>query len=302
MVDMAANLLSSECEEIQTRRSRGRRRPRITGPVSVLFILPQAIRSLCVSSSVLRKSSASQLRMFNFGKDGGDGSKSCTYVVDGGELSTILGKERSIPAAQVRATVGLTTEDGRRVVGVGNPSPTAAGGGTVELRGGIFLPADSTASVPDGMSDDDALSTAVASVAVHAMAFGDCMGTREGEDAGMRPEAIKRSVVMGGDSYACFVAQALGALGVQVTRVSTMGGNSDMEGVELIPPAVGELEVDFSSYVGKFDLLVDTIGDERTIEARGSENPLEIRQCRLFSDLKVSSSRNFEKSSIARDT
>jgi len=71
----------------------------------------------------------------------------------------------------------------------------------VELRpGGIFLPAGATARVPDGMSDDDALSTAVASVAVHAMAFGVGGGTEE-EDLGEAvPAAIKRGVVMGGDS------------------------------------------------------------------------------------------------------
>lgn len=227
--------------------------------------------------------------MLNFDRSSGDGAKTCTYVVDGGELGTILGGDGSgsdmgAPVARLCATVGRTSDDGRRVVGIGHPLPAAAGSpgvGTVELRpGGIFLPAGATARVPDGMSDDDALSTAVASVAVHAMAFGVGGGTEE-EDLGEAvPAAIKRGVVMGGDRYACFVAQALGALGVEVTRVSTLGGGSDIKGVEVIPPAVGELGLDFSSHVGRFDLLVDTLGDERTIEARGSDDPFGVEAVR----------------------
>jgi len=215
--------------------------------------------------------------------------KSGTYVVDGGELRSILGSEmipdgnteNNMVAACIYGIVGRLMGDGTRVVGIGPPTISPSDS-TVELSpGGVHFPSHAIAYIPDKISDDDALSTAFASVAVHRMAHGDSIQEKE-------VGGVPKGIVMGGDGYASFVSDALGCLGVKVTQVSTTKKKGGGSAVDLLPPAVGELEVDFSSYVGSFDFLVDTISDERNNDVGDAENPFEdVKRLQVFDSESV---------------
>lgn len=66
---------------------------------------------------------------------------------------------------------------------------------------------------------------------------------------------------MGGSDYACFCARALAALGAHVHVVST--GNPNLPSpIATMTPATGADDVGFSTVLGTFDVLLDTLSDE----------------------------------------
>lgn len=71
---------------------------------------------------------------------------------------------------------------------------------------------------------------------------------------------------MGGGDYAAFLAAAHAELGRDVALVSAQPKwalpRNLPSNVEVISPSVGKMKLPFSSYVGSFGALVDTIGDE----------------------------------------
>lgn len=70
---------------------------------------------------------------------------------------------------------------------------------------------------------------------------------------------------MGGSDYASFAAHALDTLGAQVVQVAT-GSIPAPGNIEIMSPAVGELELGFCAVVGEFHALLDTISDESKLE------------------------------------
>jgi len=75
------------------------------------------------------------------------------------------------------------------------------------------------------------------------------------------PNMLQQVVVVGGSDYASFAAEALAALGAKVVQVST-GMPKTRGNVELMSPAVGELDLGFADVVGEFDALLDCMTDE----------------------------------------
>lgn len=71
--------------------------------------------------------------------------------------------------------------------------------------------------------------------------------------------------MVGGSEYASFAAQALDALGANVMQVAT--SSPPRKGrIEVMGPAVGELELGFAAVVGEFDALLDCMSDEARLE------------------------------------
>jgi len=156
----------------------------------------------------------------------------------------------------------------RRVVGLQKTNPTKE----IIKPGDIVEVYEHTiATIPDGISDGDAMSTAAASVVgVHcAIPKVEKVGGGSDDDVFYSGKAI----VMGGNDYSNFLADGLATLGIDVSLVSTGGINARNKQVNVMKPAVGEDELGFSTAVGQFDSLIDTIGNERKGISITSENP-----------------------------
>mmetsp|Transcript_26388 Transcript_26388/g.61813 ORF Transcript_26388/g.61813 Transcript_26388/m.61813 type:complete len:610 (+) Transcript_26388:218-2047(+) len=126
---------------------------------------------------------------------------------------------------------------------------------------------DSVAVIPNKVSDADAISTYIASIsAVHcALPRLENIGGA-GEDSSTTISGGK-VVVLGSGELACFSAEGLASLGMEVYLVNSKGNAKVRKNVgklNIIKPAVGDTELGFASYLGEFDSLVDTIGNERT--------------------------------------
>jgi len=88
----------------------------------------------------------------------------------------------------------------------------------------------------------------------------------------------EKVVVIGGSEHACFVARGLAAMGFKTVYLITTGKDSidtttlknDINNrIEVLGPSSlttsgEEMEIGFSTYIGTFDCMVDTIHDERT--------------------------------------
>jgi hypothetical protein len=87
----------------------------------------------------------------------------------------------------------------------------------VQVDENVYIQKDSMVTIPKGISDHDAISTACAAL---AGVYCSIMPI----DAAMNVsymETQKKAVVLGGGDYACFIAKALDCLGVKVTIVTT---------------------------------------------------------------------------------
>lgn len=152
--------------------------------------------------------------------------------------------------------VGETTEESRlrRVVGIESESG-------IRLDANTFLDLDSVAEIPDRISDENAISTAIASLALH------CSLPRVDGVGGSDISIISgKAVVLGGSDYARFVAKGMSLLGVDVTLVSS-NPILGLPGITTMKPSVGDLEVGFCNAIGEFDLLFDTLDDENNVGA-----------------------------------
>ena len=151
-------------------------------------------------------------------------SKRQVAIIDGAEVNSIdsflridsdkqLSPRNTSPVVPKRVgyvTVSAGTEDdkGRRVVGI---EVASDGDGTddvssLSLGNGVRLYLESIASIPSGVSDDDAISTLIASLAgVHcALPRAENVGGDGGEGGTF---AGGKVVVLGGGDYAVFAAE-----------------------------------------------------------------------------------------------
>jgi len=139
----------------------------------------------------------------------------------------------------------------------------------------VHVYTDSLATIPNFVSDEDAISTCAASlVGVHCSMHNpvpandkivqNIGGSDEVFESSVETEDEKKKniIVVGGGDYASFVADGLAAVGVAVTQVSTNKLLRNRGQVSVTTPAVGQMGLGFASVVGKFDALVDTLSDE----------------------------------------
>jgi len=80
----------------------------------------------------------------------------------------------------------------------------------------------------------------------------------------------QQAVVLGGNDYACFIADGLSTLGIDVSLISTSSAKTKNKNVKVLNPAVEvetedliDTEVGFANAIGQFDSLIDTIANER---------------------------------------
>lgn len=125
---------------------------------------------------------------------------------------------------------------------------------------------DSIAVIPNQISDADAISTYIASLSSVVCALPRLENIGGGGDESSVTTSGK-AVVLGSSDLACFSAEGLASLGIEVFLVNSKGNASVRKNVgklQVIKPAVGESETGFAYHLGEFDSLVDTIGNERT--------------------------------------
>ena len=126
------------------------------------------------------------------------------------------------------------------------------------------------------MSDNDALSTAAAAVVgVHCAL--PRVGGVGGSDNSNDVFYSGKAVIIGGNDYACFLADAMASLGIEVSIVSNNGGIKVKNGqVNVMKPYDFNddyEEIGFSTTIGQFDSLVDTISNERKGMIISQDNP-----------------------------
>jgi hypothetical protein len=165
-------------------------------------------------------------------------SKRQVAVLDGAELYSVesfLATENGSTETPPRSglarlgfltvVAGTIAEDGKeedvgqRVVGIqiaGSSNADSDEGG-IPLGGGINLYKDSVATIPQGISDTDAIATMMASLsAVHC-----ALPISENVGGSTDVTVSGKAVVVGGGDYATFAADALATLGANVYQIST---------------------------------------------------------------------------------
>lgn len=194
----------------------------------------------------------------------------------------------------IRFITGTTTIDGvdRRVIGIESSD-------SENNSDNLGIP---LATIPDKVSDMDAISTAMASiVAVHC-----CVPTVSqvgGSDDSSGTEFVSgKAVVMGSGEYACYAARAMELLGAEVTLVSTGRPRIKNSKVSVMPPLQGELERGFTDVLGKFDSLLDTLYDENIVDEGQIIQSTVVRELRSKHDCKRYVSTLNKAQSIIRDS
>jgi len=203
-------------------------------------------------------------------------SKKQTFIYDGGELQSFLihaNESLNYGRQQVGCITFVTgtTRDSKRVIGVHTVENEHEDRETISL-GDTNVYKDTVAEIPSRVSDEDALSTAASSVVgVHcALPVIEELGGGDNEIF-----YSGKAVVMGANRYACFVADGLATLGIDVSLVST-GGAKANESVNIMQPSVDigeEDDVGFASAIGEFDSLIDTVENERKGASITEDNP-----------------------------
>jgi len=126
---------------------------------------------------------------------------------------------------------------------------------------------DSVAVIPNKVSDADAISTYIASLSVIVCALPRLENIGGGGGESSTNMSTGKAVVLGSGDLACFSAEGLASLGMEVFMVNNKGSAKVRENagkLRIIKPAVGDSEAGFASHLVEFDSLVDTIGNERT--------------------------------------
>mmetsp|Transcript_25479 Transcript_25479/g.61249 ORF Transcript_25479/g.61249 Transcript_25479/m.61249 type:complete len:574 (+) Transcript_25479:88-1809(+) len=209
-----------------------------------------------------------------------------TFIIDGGELQSFLlhnsgatpiaatgGRRNAQQVGCLRLVTGITDESpSRRVVGVemiGDSEEPIYD--TVSL-GNVEVYKHTIAEIPDRLSDRDAMSTAAATlVGIHC-------AIPKVEEVGGSADGVfysGKAVVMGGNDYACFIADGLASLGIDVSLISTGGSNTKNKQVNVMRPSVEseDNEVGFADAIGQFDSLIDTIANEQNGMIITDDNP-----------------------------
>ncbi len=142
--------------------------------------------------------------------------------------------EAAIPSKRAGYMTFITAvlEGGDRILGI--QSNNMSDVHSVEIEDNISVQKDSIVKIPKGISDSDAISTAVAALGGVRCAYptqltilsdddddetNDTMGTTK--RLGVSIDEQAKVVVLGGGEYACFVANAMDALGAKVCLVTT---------------------------------------------------------------------------------
>jgi len=185
-----------------------------------------------------------------------------SIIYDGSEykaLNTLLPSQNPISDGKSFVTFITGTEEstGDRYVGILLNDIDESN--VISIDSKTKLLAENAARIPKNISDKDALCTAMASL-IHIHCALPRIVNVGGEDDSASSFVSGKVVVLGGGEYAAFAARGLAAIGVDVTLVST--NSIKIPGVKVLPPAVGEMEIGFSSVVGEFDSLLDTLYSE----------------------------------------
>jgi len=240
----------------------------------LVLLLPIATKALQTSS--LRRSFPTSLQAV---------SQRRTFIFDGGELESFLlhgntgestGSTAATKVGSLTLVTGSTQEDpSQRIVAVQtNTNDINANYETVSM-GDVDVYAHTIATIPQKVSEADALSTAAAAlVGIHCAI--PKVGGVGGSDNSNDVFYTGKAVVVGGNDYACFVADGLATLGIEVSLVSTGSPRAKNDGVYVMKPS--DLnddyeEVGFSTAVGEFDSLIDTISNERKGMLITEDNP-----------------------------
>lgn len=240
----------------------------------LVLLLPIATKALQTSS--LRRSFPTSLQAV---------SQRRTFIFDGGELESFLlhgntgestGSTAATKVGSLTLVTGSTQEDpSQRIVAVQtNNNDINANYETVSM-GDVDVYAHTIATIPQKVSEADALSTAAAAlVGIHCAI--PKVGGVGGSDNSNDVFYTGKAVVVGGNDYACFVADGLATLGIEVSLVSTGSPRAKNDGVYVMKPS--DLnddyeEVGFSTAVGEFDSLIDTISNERKGMLITEDNP-----------------------------
>lgn len=213
-----------------------------------------------------------------------------TFIIDGGELESFLlhnnnsegetsstgGGRRGNVVGSLTLVTGTTQDDpSKRIIGV-KADDDINNYETVSLGDEIDVHKHTIATIPQSVSDNDALSTAAAAVVgVHCAL--PRVGGVGGSDNSNDVFYSGKSVIIGGNDYACFLADAMASLGIEVSIVSNNGGIKVKNGqVNVMKPYDFNddyEEIGFSTAIGQFDSLVDTISNERKGMIISQDNP-----------------------------
>jgi len=217
-----------------------------------------------------------------------------TFIFDGGELESFLlhgnnNNDESIgttantnKVGSLTLVTGTTQEDPpQRIVAVqtnNNDNAAAANNYETVSMGDVDVYAHTIANIPNKVTDSDALSTAAASlVGIHCAI--PKVGGVGGSDNSNDVFYTGKAVVVGGNDYACFVADGLATLGIDVSLVSTANPKvtKNTDRVTVMKPSDFDddtfEEIGFSTVVGQFDSLIDTISNERKGMLITDDNP-----------------------------
>lgn len=213
-----------------------------------------------------------------------------TFIIDGGELESFLlhnnnsegetsstgGGRRGNVVGSLTLVTGTTQDDpSKRIIGV-KADDDINNYETVSLGDAVDVYKHTIATIPQSVSDNDALSTAAAAVVgVHCAL--PRVGGVGGSDNSNDVFYSGKSVIIGGNDYACFLADAMASLGIEVSIVSNNGGIKVKNGqVNVMKPYDFNddyEEIGFSTAIGQFDSLVDTISNERKGMIISQDNP-----------------------------
>ncbi|KAL7495432.1 hypothetical protein ACHAWT_004678 [Skeletonema menzelii] len=209
-----------------------------------------------------------------------------TFIFDGGELESFLlhnnngelsiGTNIATKVGSLTLVTGSTQEDSQRIVAVqANNNDNAASNYETISMGDLDVYAHTIATIPPKVSDSDALSTAAAALVGIHCAIPKVRGVG-GSDNSNDVFYTGKAVVVGGNDYACFVADGLATLGIKVSLVSTGSPRAKNDGVYVMKPS--DLnddyeEVGFCASVGQFDSLIDTLSNERKGMLITEDNP-----------------------------
>jgi hypothetical protein len=152
----------------------------------------------------------------------------------------------------MKVVCGTLLDTDERVIGIACDEEDSTAGSLAST----YIYQDSVARIPKSMPDALATTTLIASLGgIHCVYHNN-----ENDDN----KTAQKVVIMGGSDYSCFCAKGLAALGCpQVYLVSQNKPSvTSSSTIQVLDPAMGELGVGFSDFIGSFDTLLDTLSDE----------------------------------------
>jgi hypothetical protein len=168
-------------------------------------------------------------------------------------------KEDDETAATWTLVVGDTTLDQQRVVGVlVDPSSSSSSSSSSVVY------CDSLAKVSASISPSVAIATMLQAIS-HVQTCLLPTTHRNDDNSETTTTSPWHVVIVGGGDAAVTASEALQCVGCQTTLVTTATSaksSASSHGTTILAPAVGDLQQGFAEVVGRFDVLLDTLGDE----------------------------------------